>query len=153
MDVQLVESQLSQLGRAVNDTQAAMGAVAGILNTAKVRLGKASIPITPATTYAALAAQEADFTGYAAQALTWDVPNTASDGTVECVSTPLVFRPTDAVVDDSIYNVWVSNTGGTAWYLAGAIVGGPIPMANALDQMIVTIRFRPATQSLCVIIS
>jgi hypothetical protein len=39
------------------------------------------------------------------------------------------------------------------WHLAGVIKGGPLPMGNTLDQMIVTLRFRPATNSLVAIIA
>jgi hypothetical protein len=149
MDSPLVESQLSQLGRAANDVN--VGTTnPGVLYAAKVHLGQSNLAIDPATAYAALSAQEATYTGYTAEALTWDVPTTSADNTVESVSTPIVFRPSDAVVDNAIYNVWISNTGSTAWYYAGQVAGGPLPMASALDQIIVTIRFRPATGSICV---
>lgn len=152
LDAPLIESQASELGRCANDIN--VGTTnPGVFYPAKLHLGKSPISITPATPYATLSGQEADFTGYAAAALTWDVPSTASDGTVESVSAPVVFRPTDAVVDDSIYNLWVSNSGGSVWYFAGTIPGGPLPMGSALDQMIVNIRYRPASQTLAVIIS
>jgi hypothetical protein len=152
-DSPLLESQSSQLGRALNDTGGNVGPLAGILNANKVHLGQTNIPITPTTPYATLSAQEAGFGAYAAQSLTWDVPSTAADGTVEVASTPLVFRPSDSSENDSIYNLWVSDSASAVWHLAGAIVNGPLPMGTALDQMIVTLRFRPASNSLVAIIA
>jgi hypothetical protein len=152
MDSPLVESQLSQLGRATNDVN--VGTTnPGVLFGAKVHLGQTNIPVDANVPYATLAGQEATYATYLAQALTWDVPSTAADNTVESVSTPLVFRPTDSVTPNAVYNVWLSNAGSTAWYYAGQIVGAPLPMASALDQIIVTIRFRPATGSICVTIA
>jgi hypothetical protein len=152
-DSPLIESQASQLGRALNDTGPNTGPLAGILNANKVHLGQSNLAITPTTTYATLSGQEAGFGGYTAQSLVWDVPSTAADGTVEVASTPVVFRPTDSSEDDSIYNIWVSDSGSAVWHLAGVIQGGPLPMGTALDQMIVTLRFRPATNSLVAIIA
>lgn len=149
----LLESQVSQLGRGLNDTGPNTGPLAGILAGNKIHLGKTNLGITPATTYAELTAQSAGFGGYTATAIVWDVPSTAADGTVEVVSTPVVFRPTDASENDSIYNVWLSDSGSTEWHFAAALVGAPFPMGNDLDQMIVTIRFRPATGTLAVVIA
>jgi hypothetical protein len=149
----LIESEASQLARAAVDTQANTGPVAGPLHGALLHLGMANTPISGNTPYSTLSAQEADFTGYTAAALTWDVPSTASDNTVQAVSTPVVFRPTDAVTPNVVYNIWVSNSGGTIWYLAGVLVGGPFPMGTATDQMIITVIFCPATNSYAVTIS
>lgn len=154
VDAPLIESQASQLARCANDINVGTpGSNVGVLFPAKLHLGKTPLAINATTPYASLSAQEADFTGYAAAALTWDVPTTAADDTVESISTPVVFRPSDAVVDNSIYNLWVSNTGGTVWYFAGNIPGGPLPMGSALDQMVVTLRYRPASGTIAVIIA
>lgn len=152
MNSPLVESQVSQLGRCANDIN--VGTTnPGVFFGAKVHLGKASLAIDGNTPYADLSAQEADFTGYAATVVTWDVATTSADNTVESVSAPVVFRPTDAVVDNAIYNVWLSNAGSSAWYFAGVIVGGPLPMASALDQIVLLLRYRPASQSICVTVA
>lgn len=152
MESPLVESEASQLGRCANDIN--VGTTnPGVLYGAKVHLGQADTAIDKTTPYADLSAQEADFTGYAATAVTWDVATTAADQTVESVTAAVTFRPTDAVVDNAIYNVWLSNAGSTAWYFAGPIVGGPLPMASALDQIILLIRYRPASGSIAVTIA
>lgn len=152
MNSPLVESQASQLGRAANDIN--VGTTnPGVFYGAKVHLGQTALAIDANTPYSDLSGQEADFTGYAATVVTWDVPTTAADNTVESVSAPVVFRPTDAVVDNAIYNVWLSNSGGSVWYFAGTIVGGPLPMASTLDQIILVLRYRPATGSIAVTIA
>lgn len=154
MEQALLESELSQLGRAENDTN--VGTTnPGVLYGSKIHLGKSNLAIDKNTAYAALSAQEANFTGYAAQvvAITWGDPVTAADGTVEVVSEPVTFAPTDAVVDNSIYNLWLSNGGSSAWYFAAPIADGPLPMSSTLDQIIVILRFRPAQQTIAVIIA
>lgn len=149
----LLESEASQLARAAVDVGTNVGPIAGPLNAAKLHLGQSDLAIDGNTPYATLSGQEADYDGYAAQSLVWGTPVTAADGTVEVVATVLTFAPTGDTVSNSIYNAWVSNTGGTVWYFAAPIVDGPLPMESALDQMKVTIRYRPATQTLMVTIA
>ena len=146
MTLLLIESELAQLGRVTNSVQAAAGA-AGVFNGAKVHLGKSNLAINPATAYAALSAQEADYDGYASQAIVWGTPATAADGTVEVLGTALLFRPTGDTTENSIYNFWISNGGSTVWYYAGQVQGLPLPMSDVLDQIVVIVRLRPAVQT------
>lgn len=152
MDVPFIESELSQLGRAGNSIQAAAGA-AGVLNGAKIHFGKTNMAIDQSTTYAALAAQEADYDGYAAVAVVWGTPVTAGDNTVEVLSVAIIFAPSGDTTPNSIYNMWVSNAGSSAWYYAAVIPGGPLPMSTTLDQIVAILRERPAVQSLAVLVA
>lgn len=152
MDLFLIESEAAQLGRCTNSVQAAAGA-AGVLNGAKIHFGKSNIAIDGTTPYATLSAQEADYDGYAAQSVVWGTPGTASDNTVEVLSAALIFAPTGATTPNTIYNMWVSNSGSTAWYYAVAFPGGPLPMSTVLDQIVAILRSRPATESVAVLVA
>lgn len=152
MDLFLIESEAAQLGRAGNSVQAAAG-VAGVLNGAKIHFGKSNIAIDSDTPYATLSGQEADYDGYAAQSVVWGTPATAADETVEVLTTALLFAPTGDTTDNSIYNMWVSNSGSTAWYYAVAFPAGPLPMATTLDQIVAILRSRPAAESVAVLVA
>lgn len=149
----LIESEISQILRATVDVGPNTGPLAGPLSGAKLHLGASDLAIAPGTPYATLSGQEATYDGYAAQTLVWGDPVTSADGTVEVVAATLTFAPTGDTVEDSVYNFWVSNTAGSAWYFAGSIVDGPLPMASDLDQAKITIRYRPASQTLAVTIA
>ncbi len=148
---ELIESQVSQLARATNDI-AAVAAV-GYLNGAEIHLTKTELALPPDIPLAALVAAEADFTGYAAPTITWDTPGLSADGTVEVLTTPVIFQPTDAVTPNNIYAVFITNAAVSAWYFVGPVDNAPVPLPDALHQCIVTIRYRPATNSLSVTIS
>lgn len=147
----LTENQASQLARALQDTQAATAA--GYLHLAHLHLYQSPIAILPTTPLATFSAAVATFTGYADQALVWDVPGVADDGTVECVATPLIFRPTDAVTPNIIYGAYITDTAGANLYIFGEFDGAPLPMQNALQQIIVVVRYRPATDSIVITVS
>jgi hypothetical protein len=151
MDAVLIESDASKLARAASDI-AAVAAV-GYLSGAKLHLTKASLDITPAIPLASLTAAEANFTGYAATAIVWDVPGFSTDNKVEVVSVPIIFRPTDGVTPNSVFACWISNSGGTVWYFAGVLNPSPVPLPDGSHQLILTIRYRPATDSLAVSLS
>lgn len=149
----MIESEVSQLERATVDVQPTAGATAGPLSLSEVHLGQTDLGITQATTYAALVAQEADYTGYAGQVIVWGDPTTAADGTVEVIGVALLFAPTGTTTTNNVYNFWIEDTGGTKWYFAGPIVGGPLPMASALDVIQVTVRYRPASGTILVTVA
>jgi hypothetical protein len=142
----LLEFQVSQIARCADD-------IAGYLTGAKLHLTLAAVDINPGTTLAALHAEEATYATYLAQVLLWDVPTVSSDGTVESVATPLVFRPTDNVTPNQIYAVYITDGASAILYFAKQLDEAPVPMTSPLDQMVITVRFRPATQSIVVTIT
>lgn len=148
----LLEFQAATLARALNDTEAAPG-VAGFLDGCDLCLTKTEIDIEPDTTLAALDAEEADYSGYARQALVWGVPSVSDDGTVEVIAAPLTFRPTAATVGNQIYAVYIVDGGGTLLYFARQLDEAPVPMVSTLDVLILTIRYRPATDTICIAIT
>lgn len=147
----LIETQTSQLHRALNDTVHV--AAVGYLDLCVVSLTKAQVALSPTTPLATLQAAEADYTGYAAGVITWQTPTTADDQTVEVVGTVPVFRPTDAVAPNNVWDVFITNAGGTLLFFLGQFDNAPLPMVSALDQILLTIRYRPATNSMVVVIS
>jgi hypothetical protein len=142
----LFEYQLSQLDRAAND-------VAGLLAGVKLGLYQTPIDILPTTPLSTFTADKATFTSYVKTALVWDTPSVADDGTVEVVSHSITFRPTDAVNPNQIYGCWIEDSTAAFLYYAGQFDGAPLPMVNALQQIIVTVRWRPASNSLVVTVS
>jgi hypothetical protein len=142
----LFEFQLSQLHRAAND-------VAGLLDGVKLALFQAPMDIGEATTLAELVANVATFTGYVKTALVWDTPSVADDGTVEVVSHTITFRPSDAVTPNQIWGCWIEDSTAAFVYFAGQFDNAPLPMTSALQQIIVTVRYRPASDTLVITVS
>lgn len=149
----LFEYQLATLERATDNVAPVVVGSTGFLFGAEVCLTTAQFDLNQANTLAEFAAVEADFTGYAPAAITWGVPSVADDGTVEVVATAIVFRPTDAVTPNVIYMLYITNAAGDALYYAGVFDNPPLPMNSALDQITVIVRFRPATNSIVVVVS
>lgn len=109
---------------------------------AKVRLCQGDIVPDSNTTLAALNADSATFTGYAEKTITWNAPSRASDGSIEVVGGLSEWRPTDAVTPNNLFVAYVVNAAGNL-VLAGRFDSPPIPMADALDSLLLTIRWRP----------
>jgi hypothetical protein len=137
----LTEFQTATLARAAND-------VAGFLAGCKIALYQSPIDILPSTPLATFSAAEATYTGYAQVTLVYATPSVADDGTVEVVAHPITFRASDAVTPNIIYGCFVVDSTGAILYYAGQFDGAPLPLQNALQLIIVTLRYRPATNSI-----
>jgi hypothetical protein len=122
-------------------------AALGPLNLAVVDLFQVPITLGPAVPLATYVAGIATYAGYAQGAITWGPPTLALDGHYEILGTVPAWRPSNSVTPNVIYGFYVSNAGGTKVYLAGLFDGGPLPMNSALDQITLTLRYRPADQS------
>lgn len=145
--MQLNEYQASQLARAAAD-------VAGYLAAMKVDLYQTDIDLATFPPIATFTAEIANFTGYAQGVVTWDTPSVADDGTVEVLGAVPQWRPTDAVTPNNVYGIFCrAAAGGGALLFTGRFDDAPEPMASALDQITITIRYRPADRSLCVVVS
>jgi hypothetical protein len=143
--VLLNEYQAATLARALADTTSG-----GPFDAATVDLFQANITIAGNETLAELVAGVATYTGYAQGVITWDAPSVASDGTVEVVGTLAVFRPTGTAIKNVIYGAYIANAAASALLFAGNLTNPPVAMGSALDQISLTIRYRPATQSIAV---
>jgi len=95
---------------------------------------------------------EADYTGYAKEALTWDQPSVSDDGNLEMHASQATFRPTDAVTPNDIYGWFLVDAGG-ALIAGGNFDTAPLPMNNALDVIKVTLQLRPTAGGLASVIS
>jgi hypothetical protein len=125
--------------------------VGATLNAAKVRLFVNDVLPIPASVIGDF--DQTTYTGHADKSITWLAPSVGDDGVVEVIGTVAEFRPTDAVIPNTVFGALVINTGGTAVYMGGRFEGGPLPMESALDSIVLTVRFRPSDQSLAVVIS
>lgn len=144
--MQLTEYQASQLARAAAD-------VADYLLAMKVDLYQSDIVITPDTLLATFTAAVATFTGYAQKTVTWATPTIADDGTVEVIGTVPKWQPTDAATPNVIYGIYCTEAVGGALLFAGRFETAPLPMGSALQQITITLRYRPADKSLCTYVS
>jgi hypothetical protein len=131
----------------------AVTALTGTLTGAKLHLTKDALAIDRNTTLADLAAIEADYNTYAAASITWLAVSIADDGSVELVGTVPEFRPTDALAPNDIHAAYITDSGATVKYFAAAFDDGPLPMNQTTDSIIVTLRFRPETEMLGVVVS
>jgi len=141
----LIEFQAFTLSRCADDT-------AGSLTGVKAHLTKAVVDINPGTTLAELTAVEADYTGYAATVLVWDVPSVDGAGNVQAVSHTITFRPTDAVAPNQIYALFITDGAGAVLYFANQFTEAPIDMSSALKQIVLTVIYYPATNSIAIVI-
>lgn len=142
----LLEFQASILARAAAD-------IADYLAAMHLDLYQTPIVITPQTPVATFTAALATYTGYAQGVVTWLAPSVSDDGTVEVAGTIPEFRPTDGVTPNVIYGVFCRAAVGGALLFAAAFDNGPLPMENALNAILLTVRYRPSTRSVCVVVS
>lgn len=144
--METMEFQALRLGMAV-DT------IAASLAGAKVGLTLADVPLNAGTVIGDFVTAKATFAGYAKKSVTWLAPSVADDGTVEVVGTVGEWRPTDGVTPNLIYNLWLEDSGAAILFMAGRFDGAPLPMQNALDSIVVTLRWRPVSNTLVVVVS
>lgn len=139
------------------DVAIGAGAIAGVAATGPLLgaifdLIQINGPWGRAANYAALEAGVATFDGYAAgvSVVTWDAPSLDELGNVEVVGTIPVFRDAGAVTPNQIYGFLVQNAAKTRMLMNGPIDGGPIQMDGPLKQIMVTLRWKVATNTLSV---
>lgn len=144
----LFEFPQSQEDRASADVADTTGPYDGL----SVDLFQVNIDINKNTPIAAFTDAVADYSGYAAGAITWETVSIADDGIVEVLGTVPVFKPTGTTVSNTIYGLYILNVGGTAVYFAG-LFDEPIGMGELTDRILLTIRYRPATNTVVVVVS
>lgn len=135
------------------DLDVATAEIAGTLDGALLCLTKTSATLDKDTTLAALELIEADYNTYARTAIIWGDPSVSDDGQVEVVGSVAEFRPTDALAPNQVFGVFILDTTEAKVYFVGALDGAPLGMNTTLDSLILTVRYRPATRSLIVIVS
>ena len=130
-------------------------AAVGCLDLCTVDLYKWNEPLTKNTTFAdlAVAGRIADYDGYADGVVTWTTVRSADTGEVEFIGSVPEFKPTGSVTPNTIYSLAVKDAGASKVYMVANFDNAPLPMGSALDSIIVTLRYRPASQSLAVFIS
>ncbi len=119
----------------------ALTGTGGLLNGAKVHLLKSPVPITPTTTLADLLAAEADYGGYAAQAVgTWGAAYFGIDGKATVTAPGLQFQPSSGTTPNSIYGVFVTNTASSVLLYAEAFPAA-VTLLDALHALPFTPNF------------
>jgi hypothetical protein len=131
--MQLVSTQILDLAVLSDITTA----VTGCLVAAEVDLVQNDAPFDRASLIGDY--DLADYTGYAAEAVTWLAPSVADDGSIELVGLVGEFRPTDAVTPNVIFGLLLRNAGGDILF-AARFDAAPLSMGSALNSIVVTIR-------------
>lgn len=127
--------------------------LAGHLAAVSVGLYKTDIELTEGLTFADLDAVKANYTGYAAEAVTWSAVTVSDDGEVELIGVVGEFRPTGMAVTNTVYGAYVFDPVATTLKLVGRFDDAPLPMASADDAILVTLRYRLKDGSLAVVVS
>lgn len=127
--------------------------LAATLDGALVHLTKTALTINRSTTKAALDALKANYVGYAGEVITWGAPSRSDGGVIEAVGTVGEFRPSDAVTPNDVWAVYIHMAAGGALLFAAQLPDAPLPMRSALDSLIVSVRYRPASGTMLVLVS
>jgi hypothetical protein len=139
--VQLIGNEhldVTVAGDATGSTSFAYGG----LHLLTVRLFQDDLTPTRETPLDVYEAAEADYPGYAAGNCSWGVPSRADDGTIEVLGVVPEFRPTDGSNPNTIFGLF-SVLGDGSLGFAGRFDDAPFPMGDHLDQLTITLRFRP----------
>lgn len=137
---------VQMIGNDAADVLIGDDAIAATLAGVLVGLFQTDITVDRDTTLAELVAGIATFDGYAQEVVTWG-PATINDaGEIEFQGLVGEFRPTGSVTPNTIYGYYVQVPGGGgALLFAGRFDNPPLPMGSTLDNIIVTLRWRPQT--------
>jgi hypothetical protein len=125
---------------------------AGALDGLVVRLYQDDITPTRVTPLSTYTAAEADYDGYLPGDCTWGVPSRADDGTVEVLGAVPEFRPMSSDTPNTIFGLFTELGDGSLGF-AGRFDNAPIPMGDALDQITLTLRYRPTNGGLVDVIT
>jgi len=120
----------------LEDALASGKTLAGI----KAGLTKTEIDFDPSLKPADVAASEADYAGYTRQLVTFNAPSISDAGAIEVVGTIPEFRPDDDTVDNQIFQLTLFSGDGTKLLAVAAFDNAPLPMGQALDAIVATVR-------------
>lgn len=118
-------------------------AATGILNGAKVGLGKIDKAIPATITLAELEADECDYGGYAQVTATWSVPTLSTEDDIQLLGTIPEFRPTDSVTPNVVHYAWITDSAGTKVLAVGKFDDPGKAMASALNAINMVAQLRP----------
>lgn len=133
---------------ATSDVSFTMGALSGM----KIDLYQADITPARDTDLQTYLDGIADYSGYAQGDVTWGVPARADDGAIEVLGTTDVFKPNASTVGNNIFGLFTTLSDDSLGF-AARFDNPPIPMGDTLDQITVTLRYRPTDGGLVAVIS
>jgi len=82
-----------------------------------------------------------DYSGYAAEAITWLDPSISEDGHIEMIGIAGEFRPTASTTPNNVYGAYILGSGG-ALFAAGRLDDAPEYMGATTNSMLLTVRVR-----------
>lgn len=126
--------------------------ITNVLANSNIHLFKNDLAVDENTLEADLT--EADYDGYAAGPVTWGTATVADDGEVEVVGTVPVFVPTGDTTENQVYGIYLMIGDTTpVFYGVGRFENAPLNMSSTEDSLLVTVRYRPKSQSLVAVVS
>lgn len=143
---ELIPVQAFALAVLAQLVEADTGSLLGCL----VHLFSSNTTPTPATIVGDVT--EADYSGYAAKAVTFLAPSISDDGQPELVGTVAEFRPTGTTVTNVIYGGWIVNATSALRYWF-RFDNPPLPMGATTDSILLTVRVRMSPSGLIVTVS
>lgn len=126
--------------------------VAGSLYHARVGLYQAQMTLNENMVKATIDSNSATFSGYGADTVTWGSPTIADDGAIEVLGTCPAWMPSDTVTTNNIWGLYAWCSDNTLAF-AGQFDSAPLAMEGPLDQITVTLRYRPDAEVPVVVIS
>lgn len=125
----------------------------GVLNKLKVDLFKADIVPARDTPLGTYQAAVADYDGYGSATVTWNGPSRSDTGKIEVVGTVPEFRPTGTTTPNTVFGFFTTTFGDNSLGYAGRFDDAPIPMEDALDAIVLTLRYQPHAEAAGVVVS
>jgi hypothetical protein len=116
---------------------------AGPLYNCTIGLYTTDIDILPTTPLATFTAAEANYDGYLRQVVGWLAPSRSDTGAIEVLSNANTFRPTDAVVTNTVYGCFVILAGSGSLGFAGRFDDAPKSMQDTHSVIVVTLSWSP----------
>lgn len=119
---------------------------AGPLNAATIGLyAGTDLDLLPTLPLATIVAAEATYDGYARQVVTWLAPSRSDAGAIEVLSNPNIFRPTDAVISNNVFGVFVICPGSTSPFFCGRLDDAPKSLQDTHSVLVVTLAWSPTS--------
>lgn len=124
----------------------------GSLYHMRAGLYRTVTPNTPDSVKGDFDSSSATFTGYGADTISWQPPTIADDGAIECLGSLPAWMPSDTVTPNTIAGLYCWCVDNTLAF-SGQFDNQPIGMTGPLDQLTVTLRYRPDASVPTVVIS
>ena len=99
------------------------------------------------TTLASLTGGEPGYSGYARQAVTWNVASRDAGGLIQALGTVPEFRPTNGTTPATIYGIFGLLSNGSLGF-CGPVDNPPVALTDQFSNLVVTLAWKPTSGGL-----